>query len=205
MGSVYHAFRDGGVDCAIRYFDWDTPVWAEQLGNYPRNRTRAAYIASEIAAFHQRQPHAPIYIVGYSAGGGLAVFICEALPADVYARRVVLVQGAISPTYDLTTALEHVDDRLVSLHVPSDILILGLLTSLYGNIDRSFESAAGRLGFNADRAVPRAAQRAKLTQITWTPEMIWSGHLGDHRSLFAYGFNRKYVAPWLSGAGPAPE
>ena len=136
-------------------------------------------------------------LVGYSGGGGLAILIAEALPKDTHLRNVVLAQAAISPDYDLSAALSHVDGRIINLYCPSDFLILGVGTSVFGTIDRSYTESAGKVGFDVERAVPDAQSRDKLIQIRWSADMLSTGHLGNHAAIVLREWNRKYVAPFL--------
>jgi pimeloyl-ACP methyl ester carboxylesterase len=209
LEGVYHAFRDAGVDAAIRIQEWDTPCYNAlgHLTQYGANRAQAATAAEQIAAYRQQHPHAPIDLVGYSAGGGMAVLIVEALPCDIGLRNVVLVQAAISPTHDLSDALERIDGHLVNLYSRLDWFVLGLGTAVLGTVDREYVASAGKVGFDAEMAVPDERQRAKLRQQPWTPVMIWSGHLGNHASILMYWWNKAYVAPCLfdpDGEGGTP-
>ena len=199
LQGAYRAFRDAGVDGDIRIHEWDLPGY-DILGRLQRiaeNRAQAARVAGEMAAYRREHPAGRIDLVGYSAGGGIALLVAAALPDDVRLRNLILVQPAVSPTYDLTAALRHVDGRLVSFNCPSDWLTLGLGTELFGTVDRQLTAAAGKDGFELETAVPDSALRAKVFQRRWSPEMLWSGHIGNHVNILLYAWNRKYVAPYL--------
>jgi pimeloyl-ACP methyl ester carboxylesterase len=202
LEGVYHAFRDAGVEAEIRIQEWDTPYYNAfgHLTQIVANRAQAATAAEKIAAYRQQHPRAPIDVVGYSAGGGMAVLIAEALPSDIGLRNVVLVQAAISPTHDLSGALERIDGHLVNLYSRLDWFVLGLGTAVLGTVDRERVASAGKVGFDPEKAVPDERQRTKLRQQPWTPAMIWSGHLGNHASILMYWWNKAYVAPNLLDA-----
>jgi hypothetical protein len=209
LEGVYHAFRDAGVEAEISIQEWDTPYYNAlgHLTQYAANRAQAATAAEQITAYRQRHPRAPIDLVGYSAGGGMAVLIVEALPCDIGLRNVVLVQAAISPTHDLSDALERIDGHLVNLYSRLDWFVLGLGTAVLGTVDRERVASAGKVGFDVEKAAPDEGQRAKLKQQPWAPVMIWSGHLGNHASILMYWWNKAYVAPYLldpDGTGDAP-
>ena len=199
LDQAYRAFRDAGIDSAILIDEWESPFYNAlgQLQDYPGNRAHAAKVADVIAAYRQRQPTAPINLVGYSAGGGVTVMVVEALPEDVHLRNVVLVQSAVSPTHDLTSVLRHVDGRLFNLYSSYDWLVLGWGTTTFGTVDRQYVASAGKDGFLLPVAVPDEALRAKVVQVGWTAEMLWSGHIGDHISIMTYTWNKDYVAPYL--------
>ncbi len=203
-GDPYRAFRDAGVDCAIHISEWDSFAYdmLKQLTDHQRNLARAQRVAAEIAAYRRAHPDAPVYLVGYSAGGGVALLIAEALPNDVHVENIVLVQSAISPRYNLSQALSHVDGHVLCFYSPLDVFVLGLGTGALGTVDREHTASVGQRGFDVVAAIPAADQRSKLVQQSWEPAMVWSGHLGNHLSLFSYAWNRRYVAPWLLRTGP---
>lgn len=199
LQGAYHGFRDAGVDAEIRINEWDTPFYNAlgHLTEFAENRRQAAEAAEKITEYWEQHPGARIDLVGYSAGGGMAVLVTEALPQAVRLHNVVLVQAAVSPTHDLTAALQRIDGRLVNLYSELDWFVLGLGTGALGTVDRKYVASAGKNGFNLEVAVPDEAQRAKVEQHRWDPEMIWTGHLGNHASILLYAWNKKYVAPYL--------
>jgi pimeloyl-ACP methyl ester carboxylesterase len=202
MGRPYKALRDGGVESEIRVLDWSRGLAAlANLTDYASNLARCAEIAAEIATYHEAYPDAPVDIVGYSAGGGLAVLIAELLPEDCHLRNVVLVHAAISPDYDLEPALSHIDGELVNFYSPADWLILGVGTEIFGTIDRTYTASAGKTGFNLQRAVAGEQSAAKVEQVCWVPEMGREGHFGLHATMFSYDWNKEYVAPYMLTQG----
>ncbi len=188
--------RDAGVDQAIFVFDWERVFGLSNLMDHDGNRRKAAQIASEVLAYRAAYPDQTIDLVGYSGGGGMAVFVAEALPPDVRLRNIVLCQPALSPTYDLTEALTRLEGRLVNLHSPMDWFILGAGTSVFGTMDRRNVTAAGRFGFDVEAAAPPAL-RNKITQISWDKEMLRQLHLGGHAQIISRTWNHALVAPWL--------
>jgi pimeloyl-ACP methyl ester carboxylesterase len=195
---AYDGLRAGGVRAEIRIFDWHRGLaFLNNLTDYEGNLCRAASMAREIAVFKQARPNAPVDLVGYSGGGGLALLVAEALPPEIHLRNVVLAQAAISPEYDLTAALSRVDGQLVNFYCPSDWWTLGLGTRVFGTIDRRYTESAGKKGFDQERAVPDAQSRDKLIQIRWSADMLRTGHLGNHTAIVLREWNRRYVAPFL--------
>lgn len=198
MQRAWQAARDSGVDAAIEVYQW--PSSSDALTNltaYERNRAEARRVADHLTEYARSHPGAAIDLAGYSGGGGLAVLTAEALPEDVKLRNVLLVQCALSPDYDLEPALRRVDGQLVNFHSQRDWLILGVGTQTFGTIDRKYVPAAGKDGFDADRAVRDAALRRKLRQIGWREEWLAQGHDGGHPGMLTYPWNRKYVAPYF--------
>jgi pimeloyl-ACP methyl ester carboxylesterase len=201
MGSARRAFRDAGVVADIRINEWDRPL-LDSLGhlqNYEKNRALAARVAEQTAAHWDAHPGAPIDLVGYSAGGGIALMVAEALPERVRLRHVILVQAGVSPTWDLTATLERIDGRLVSFYCPTDWLILGWGTEVFGTVDRKNVASAGKNGFDLDKAAADPDLRAKVVEQRWGRDMMGSGHLGNHTAILLYSWNKRYIAPWLLG------
>jgi pimeloyl-ACP methyl ester carboxylesterase len=199
LSAAHRAFRDAGVDAEIRVFHWARPPLdpLKNLTDYDGNLQRAGEIANEIAVYRRKHPGASIDVVGYSGGGGLAVMVAEALPEDVRLRNLLLAQPALSPDYDLTSALSRIDGKLVNFYSPHDWLILGVGTQLFGTIDRKEVASAGKERFDLERAVSDPALRQKVEQRGWNVRMIGSGHFGNHHSILSHGWNKRYVAPHL--------
>lgn len=200
------ALRDAGVQAEFRVFRWQRGVrFLDNLMDLRGNRARASGLAAEIAEHVRTHPGAPVDIVGYSGGGGLALLTAESLPVDVRLRRLVLVHPALSPDCDLEPALARVRDSLHVFYAPSDWFILGWGTNTFGTVDRRYTDSAGRVGFDLEHAVRDAALRGRVRQTRWRPEMIWSGHFGNHASILSYHWNRGYVAPALLEAAAQAE
>lgn len=192
------AIIDAGVPGEVRVLEWGMPLGGlNNLVEYDRNRHVARKLVQELVEYRRMRPRGPINIVGYSGGGGMAVMLAEALPESVHVRSVLIVQGAVSRDYDLTRVLQHVDGRVVNFYCPSDSVVLGMGTQVWGNMDRGKGPAAGKDGFLLDLAVPNPALRAKVVQVAWTQEMMRSGHFGGHVECLGYQWNRDFVAPWL--------
>lgn len=199
LRGVLRGLRDGGVRAAIEIFDWQLP-YASILNLFlpKRSRRRAAELAQRIEHEHAAHPEAPIDLVGYSAGGAVALWTAEALSPAVRLRNVVLIQPALHPSYDLAPALARISGRLVHFSSPRDRLVLGLGTLLLGTMDRRHCFAAGKIGFTQSADAPDPAQRRKLLQRAWQREMLERGsHRGGHLEMLRYRWNREFVAPYL--------
>ena len=192
------AIRDAGVTARIRTHDYGRPFGLlANLMAYDGNRKAAANIATQIVEYRVKHPNATIDLVGYSGGGGMAIMVAEALPIDVRLRNVVLCQPAISPRYNLSEALRHVDGRMVNLYAPNDWFMLGLGTSLFGNMDREYGPAAGKDGFDEPLDLDEPELASHFVQQKWTSDLIMIGHGGMHAGILGFGWNQKIVAPWL--------
>ena len=199
VSGAKQAFRDSGCQAAFRVHDWSHPLGIiVNLVSYERNREDAAEVAEQIVQYRRAFREGPIDLVGYSGGGGMAVMVAEALPPGIRLRNVILVQPALSPEYDLTPTLRHIDGTLVNFHSPYDYVLLGAGTKLLGTMDRKHTSSAGKNGFDLELAVPDPRLRRKVEQRTWSSEMVGTGHIGTHMGILLYEWNLRYVAPYLS-------
>jgi pimeloyl-ACP methyl ester carboxylesterase len=199
LGPAYRGLCAAGLDKEVRFFEWDIPApdFFAHLTRYAANEESAAEVADQIAEYHRRYPEQPIDLVGYSAGGFLAVLIVEALPPDVHVHNVVLAQPAISPTYDLTPALERIDAKLVNFYCARDWLLSGLFAFVFGTMDREHTASAGLLGFNLDVAAPDPELRSKVEEIAWSPVMAKYGHPGNHMGILDDRWNKYCIAPYV--------
>jgi len=199
LRGVFRGLRDAGLDGAIEVMEWgDWPMASlRNLTSYERNRRRAKGIADRLAAYGREHPERPITLIGYSGGGGVALFVAEALPDDVRLHRLILVAAAISPAYDLTRALARCD-RLVSFHSTSDWLLVGVGTRVFGTIDRQRTVSAGFVGFLDEAGAARALPR--LEQVAWRPAWLKHGHYGGHIGYLARPWARAVLARYVMGA-----
>lgn len=196
------AFRAAGAIAAMEVHDWSKLNWFDNLLNLSANRAAARRIAGRIADYVARHPAQPVHLVGYSGGGGLALMVVEALPAEVMIDNLVLVQAATSPRYGLDAALRHLRGKLVNIHCEYDWFTLGVGTSIMGTMDREHTPSAGKDGFDLTAAVRDETLRGRVVQQGWTAESFRAGHWGGHLDMIGYEFNRELVAPWLIGAAP---
>ncbi len=195
LSPTIQGFRDAGLTRDIEVIEWGShfPGGLQNLMSYETNRQRASDIAEKIATHRREHPDTPITLVGYSGGGGLAVFVAEALPQDVQLERLILIAAAISPTYDLSTAIDRTAVEVLNLYSPRDRIILGLGTSLFGTMDRSRVTSAGLVGFQDSSG--NALRHDKLRQIGWSSEWRAYGHNGSHTTWLS----KRWAANVLAG------
>lgn len=199
--SVAKGLADGGVPCAIEIYDWTVGLpWVApvvNLRNEARNRREARKIAERIIAYQDRYPGRPTYIIGHSGGGGITVWVLEALPPDRQVTCAILLAPAISPDYNLRYALRRTRVALYNFYSPYDVGFLRVGTSVAGTIDGEHTRAAGAVGFTIPWGLTteeRQLYSSKLIQQRYTSKMAESGHLGTH---FGWA-NRRFVAEWLA-------
>ena len=197
---ICRGLNDGGGNMGIHLRDWtgSVPILLN-LQATSRNRRKATEIADAIVRYKMAYPYRPIFLVGQSGGGAMAVWVAEALPPEQRIDGIILLSAALSPQYPLDRALQQVRRGIVSFHSPRDWVFLGVGTFIYGTMDREHTSSAGRLGFEA----PQRARRAwlydrKLFQIAWQEEMAQAGHHGGHLGSGTRDFVATYVAPFIA-------
>jgi pimeloyl-ACP methyl ester carboxylesterase len=200
----------GGLMCAMPIYRWGRPVpLAGPLLNQMDiigNRISAGGIANMIVDYQKKYPDRPVYIVGHSGGGGIAVFAAEALPKDVMVDGVVLLSGSMSSAYDLTKALGHCRKGVLNIYTRADVGLLIVGTTLAGNVDGIRGPAAGAIGFDrpTSRSSPeRILAYQKLFQLELSDA---TGSDDAHGSTTRRSFVSHYVAPWLMATSwPPPE
>jgi hypothetical protein len=205
---VRRGLWDAGLPGSIEIYDWHSGPRGELLGDliaYRRNLRKAAVFAEVLTERRRRYPDAPLHVVAFSGGSGLATFAIEQLPADVLLDVVVLGCSALSPRYRLTGMLRHV--RIcVALVSSRDRYLIGLGTTLFGTMDRRFGPGAGLRGFR--RPTPFGDEDAqaydKLHQLPWRPHMRSLGHYGHHVGCATSAFIAQYMAPILLNQCDAP-
>jgi hypothetical protein len=203
------AFRQAALPFATYLFDWHRGVRGEMLADLAclrANRRAGLRLARVIRRRVRQFPGAPVHVLSYSAGAGIAVFAAEKLGRRAHLDVLVLAAPALSPAYPLGAALQHVRACYV-LASRRDYLWLGLGTSLFGTIDRRHTPAAGLRGFrslaSADHASELAA-RGRFIEFWWGPELCALGHAGHHVGPASVPFVRERIVPLLRNV-PRPQ
>lgn len=202
MAGIYQGLGEAGYGGAI-----DLDIWGyrpfgtfRNLPAYELNRQRAARMAAKLVDYRREHPAAPLSIIGYSGGGAMALFVAEALPEGCRLDRVVLLGGAVSPTYDLSASLSRCERGVVNFYSQRDWFMGGWGTETFGTMDRQKTQTAGRCGFRTVEGELLSAPG--LEQIAWRPEWKALGHGGGHSGWLAREWVRQVLAPMvLAGHG----
>lgn len=185
--NIQRGLVNGGVDWAVEIYPWGRPIPVAGMVlnqmDFVGNRFAAQRIARYIVQYQQAHPGRPVWIVGHSGGGGMAVFIAEALPEDVQVDGLVLLAASIHNEYDLTKALVHCRRGIVNYYNPGDSALLAVGTTLTSNVDGRRGPSAGLRGFTG--SYPNLRQR----------QVFASGD--PHGAAAEPSFVRSRVAPWL--------
>jgi pimeloyl-ACP methyl ester carboxylesterase len=188
--------------------------WTGQLGPiaalwaHVRQKAEALRIAGRILKLRSESPDSLIVVVGHSAGAGLAVGALEDLPPELRVDELVILAPALSRTYDLTRALQHVRDRADVFCSSRDTLVLAFGTFLFGTVDGVYGEAAGHGGFEKPRGASDVGY-AKLAVHPYSPRRRSLGDDGGHQGVLTSGVAASLIAPLLpgygSGVGPVAE
>jgi pimeloyl-ACP methyl ester carboxylesterase len=197
LSGMQRGLRAAGIDQAIDIIPWGTPPLISSLPNLiniDKNRERAKKIAERIVTLRRDRPDAPITLIGFSGGGGLAVLTLEVLPDGVTVDRTILIAAAISSRYDVRRLLPRCGDGLVNIYSRLDPVV-GAGTLLMGTIDRRHSVSAGHCGFvDHDDVI---LESPYLTQIGWTTAWLKHRHLGGHIGYLTTAWAREVLAPLI--------
>jgi pimeloyl-ACP methyl ester carboxylesterase len=179
-------------------FDVDVSRWGipllglHNLTAHARNVIEAKRIARDLTQWRASHPDRPLYVVGYSGGGGIALLAIDALPDGITVDRLVLVAPAISPNWPIAgRVLPRVREFVVNYASHRDLQV-SYGTRLFGTIDRRRATSAGATGFRCTDS--------RLLQWQWREQGHRHGHLGQHCS---YLFPRWQAAALLPAFDPA--
>jgi len=198
--------KSGGVPSEIELVDWTTGTPALMLVHLraeKRNRRKAEEIAAKIAQYQDEYPGRPVQLIGHSGGGGMALLTLEALPQKRQIDSAILLAPAVSPDYDLASALTRVERGIWNYSSVGDGALLGVGTTVFGTMDGSHRPAAGALGFRVPPdagPVERGLYAQKLFEKPYRPRMAMNGNLSDHFGSLNMLFARNEIAPILRGA-----
>lgn len=191
------------VPTAVELYDWTQSwIWpVRNLSDFAYNRIEARKIAAKIVRYQDRFPGRPVYLLGYSGGGGMAALTLEALPAERRITRALFLAPTLAPDYDLRAALERTQGGIVNFYSPLDAPILMVMGTAIGTTERRHTVAAGAVGFDVPAtldAPEREAYRAQLTQYPYDLNMIFEGHVGGHFGWVSPPFIAHHVAPLIT-------
>lgn len=190
---------DGGIEQAVDIVDWTTGkkfLYLYHLRGWTRNKRVAGELAARISEYQNQHPGRPVWLVGHSGGGGMALLTAAALPADRQVTGIVLLAAAISPTFDLNPAVARVEHGIWNYHSKLDWIFLELGTTLLGTMDGRHVCAAGAFGFRGAVA-DEHAQSGRLIQRPWHWRMLSQFHPGDHFGCAHRVFIAEEIVPLI--------
>jgi pimeloyl-ACP methyl ester carboxylesterase len=196
-----HDIRAGlykaGLPYALVIYRWGVPGLGGMLVNQTdveRNRSSARELAGYIASYQANHPGKPVFIIGHSAGGGIAVFALESLDRVSGGQPVTgvfLLSASISSSYNLVPALRMTQRGLVNVSNSGDNLLNGG-TATFGNVDGGRGDSAGRTGFY--RSYSKVFERPITNEGVWKKEGILSA---PHFLATKEQLIEKYAPAWI--------
>jgi len=190
--------RKAGFTGEFRYWSWHAAWRAWLVLPLLADGTHTERRARELATFLREQrlahPERPMHLMGYSAGGFIAVRALELLAAEAEAGEspievdsLVLLAAAFWPGRDLNPASRCVRGVIVNSTSPIDVIV-GLGTCITGTCDRHFSPSIGSRGY-------RGQPCDKVVSLRWKASLIRQGHIGSHFTAAATNFIEKTIAP----------
>lgn len=194
----------GGFRGRTVYRSWHTALqgWLvlPALWKHDAIEREAQEVADLVVRLRRDAPARPVYVLGCSAGGQVALRALERLPDGVAADGAALLSAAVDPKRDLRSALAHLRGRLVVSCSPLDCIILGAGTLLFGNADGTHAPGMGMVGPHGP-----GAEDPRVVVVRWGWRMARTGRMGGHATATPPVFIGRYVAPALFEAPAGPE
>jgi pimeloyl-ACP methyl ester carboxylesterase len=197
--SLMAGLLDAGLPYAMEVVDWTTGRFVlliYHLRAWRRNQRIARQIAARIVDYRREYPGRPVWLVGHSGGGAIALLAAEYLPADVFLTGIVLLAPAMSSRYSYDVAVKRTERGIWNFYSPGDIWFLGLATLICGTFDGVHGLGAGCIGF-AQSTEETPVAESRLRQIPYRLAMIKQFNLGGHFGCVHRVFVAKTVAPIL--------
>ncbi len=191
--SIRRGLLKAGVTAALPIYRWGRPIpLAGMILNqtdFVGNRLIAGNIARMIANYQDAHPGKPVWLIGHSGGGGMAVLTADAMEKGRKIDGLILLAASISGNFNLSKPLKHCRKGIVNFYSERDE-ILGA-TLFVGNVDGGRASSAGLKGFEKNPP--------GLHQVPWRREMMHYGNNGRHMDCTSSRFVARYVASWVTG------
>jgi pimeloyl-ACP methyl ester carboxylesterase len=194
--NIRHGLSSAGCLRAMPIENWGLPVPGVGLvvnqTNVIGNRLAASRIARTIEQYQDSYPGRPVFVIGHSGGGGVAVFIAEAMEDDHKLDGLLLLAPSISAGYDLSKAAANCRQGIVNFYNPDDGL-LSLGTVFIGNVDGAHDVGAGLNGF---RNPPGNCYQVLVSSYQ---------SAGAHFACTTPGYVSSRVAPWVLSSSWPPH
>lgn len=190
---------DGGVEHAVDIVDWTTGkkfLYLYHLRGWTRNNRVAKELAERINDYQDQYPGRPVWLVGHSGGGGMALLTAAALPEDRHVTGIVLLAAAVSPTFDLHPVATRVARGIWNYYSQLDWFFLSFGTMLLGTMDGRHVCAAGAAGFRGPTA-DELVKNGSLIQRPWRWRMLSQFHLGEHFGCAHRVFIAEEIVPLI--------
>jgi len=191
--SVVRGLVDAGIPYAIERYDWTCGffLFLYNLCSSKLHHQQAEVIADKISQYQSEYPNRPVYLIGHSGGGAMAVLTTSKLARHQSVTGLVLLANAMSHDYQLDDVLARVDQKVWNVTSVGDLFFIGLMTTLLGTFDRKWTFCAGLSGFTR-------TQNEKLVEMPYRAEYVSARNFAGHFGCTAHHFVRKHLAPLLA-------
>ena len=197
--SILCGLIDGGVEHAVDIVDWTTGkkfMYLYHLRGWTRNNRVASELATRIHDYQNQYPGRPVWLVGHSGGGGMALLTAAALPEERQVTGIVLLAAAVSPTFDIRPAADRVIRGIWNYHSQLDWFFLVFGTTLLGTMDGQHVRAAGACGFRG-RTTDELVKSGGLIQRPWQWRKLSQFNPGDHFGCVHRVFVAEEIVPLI--------
>ncbi|MBI1347330.1 hypothetical protein GC163_13705 [bacterium] len=194
--AILQGLLDASVPYALEIVDWTTGnkfLALYHLRSRRRNLKAAAELAQRIVEYQRDYPGRPVWIIGHSGGGGMALWTALALPEETQLTGLVLLAAAISPGYELAPVLTKLQRGLWTFSSYLDCIFTGLGTTLFGTLDGRHGPAVGMVGFHETTVNGSPF----VTQCRYHPRYVSQFNLGGHFGCVHRVFVEENIAPIL--------
>lgn len=190
-GVAYNGLRTalatGGYDVSTHPWGFPKPLFVANFSNTSIHAKAESDLAAEIDGVT-----GPLHLVGHSAGCG--VILGALAKTNRKVQHVVLIAPSVSPTYNVTAALNH-SRRIDVFYSDRDTVFLKWRCGTFGTYDGMKTPAAGYAGF--------ASTRPTLVQHAYDPAWEKLGNDGGHGGGTAGAFVRTVVLRLLAASDDA--
>jgi pimeloyl-ACP methyl ester carboxylesterase len=190
------------VPHAIEIHDWTAgpALMVYNLRSRRLQDEQVLAIREKILGYQQRYPGRPVWLIGHSGGGAMALKELAALPEGCRIAGAVLLCPAMSPWFDLSPSLAHCERGIWNVRSWGDLLFLGIFTTLFGTVDGRHCPAAGACGFRrASIPEPAGPDAPGFFDMPYRLAMAGSGNLAGHFGCVRRQFVRQWIAPIVAG------
>jgi hypothetical protein len=172
-------------------------IWANAM---------SSRLASQILAWKQANPTGKVYLLGHSAGCGIALHAASELPPETLEKIVVMLPSC-STRVDLIGGIRATKYGVHVWCSDQDWVILGLMVRMFGcQYDTASIRAAGRWGFEPKPITDeeKTLVREKLRHYPWHQSQKRLGNDGGHYGAYRSPFLETIVLPNLFHAEVEP-
>jgi len=188
--------------------DFESVIWTSFSGPLGDQVIRinahikADDLSKKIIRYRKRYPNTPVYLIGLSAGTGVATWAVEKLPDGIMVDAMVLLGSSLASNYDMTKCLKHIKGKVYVIYSSHDAILTGFIP-VTGTIDGSyFVQPAGLIGMYPPEGASKETlklYKEKIVNIPWRPSFERLGYAGGHTDGTSYAFVKYFIAPRLLG------